>query len=264
MSTTLNLVDCLFARGRNYQELGRTRDALHTFGCLAGFRELPPELAEETQVRLAELQLRRRKYQRARRHLTAALRHQPDNAHNHYLMGTAVDADSKGDPERAAEHYRRSLELDPDQPQCLGEYGLLAVRQGQTEEGLGCLCHAVELAPNDPAAVQRLVKGLRLANRPDEARAALLAALFRNPRDGRFRRLWDDFRFDQLRREQETARLDRAVEAGEQEGPVLLPFVRPTTPVEPGHKRIRRDGASGTPGPHAPQPTWLPGQRHVQ
>src|ERR1700758_5210573 len=57
MNATLNLVDQLLAMGRKYQELGRHRDALTLFTRLAGFRELPPGAAEETQARLAELQL---------------------------------------------------------------------------------------------------------------------------------------------------------------------------------------------------------------
>src|SRR6516165_667734 len=168
MMPTLNLVERVLAMGRRYQEAGRHRDAVVVLMRLSRFRYLPAEAAEETQARLAEIHLKRRKYKRARRHLTAALRHQPDNARYHYLMATAVEADKKADPERAAEHFRRALELDPEQPKCLGDYGLVAIRLGQSEEGLQCLRRAVEVAPDDPDVLQRLVKGLCLANRPDE------------------------------------------------------------------------------------------------
>ncbi len=130
MSRMLNLVDSLLAKGRHLQELGRDQDALSILGRLAGFRDLPPKIAEETRVRLAEMLLRRRQYLKARRHLSAALGHQPNQARYHFLMATAWDADQKGDPHKAADHYRRSLELDPHQPHCLGEFGLLALRQG--------------------------------------------------------------------------------------------------------------------------------------
>src|SRR5262249_4974 len=147
----------------------------------------------------------------------------------------------------AAEHYRKSLQLDPRQPRCLGEFGLLALRLGQTEEGLTCLRRAVELAPDDADAVGRLVKGLEHLDGPDEARAILRAALFRNPRDSRFRKLWNDFRFQQLREAQETERHRKALVDSAGDGPVLLPFVRPepgTEQVQPGGKRVRRDAAS--------------------
>ena len=55
MSKMLNLVDCLLARGRFLQQLGRDQDALVVLQRLAGFRQLPPQVAEETQLRLAEI-----------------------------------------------------------------------------------------------------------------------------------------------------------------------------------------------------------------
>jgi Tfp pilus assembly protein PilF len=224
MKATLNLVDHVLALGRRYQEVGRHRDAVTLLTRLSHFRELPVEAAEEMQGRLAELHLKRRKYRRARRHLTAALRLQPNNARYHYLLATAVQADDRGDLERAAEHFRRALQLDPQHAKCLADYGLLLIRLGQVEEGLARLREAVEKAPADAEVVAKLVKGLRLTGRTAEARAALHAALFRNPRSPHFRKLWDEFRFQQARRE--TERGPRGTKAAQEEEPVLLPFVR--------------------------------------
>jgi Tfp pilus assembly protein PilF len=244
MSMRLNLVDRLLAMGRTFQELGRDHDARQVLGRLSGFRELPTAVAEETQIRLAELDLKHHEYCRARRHLTAALAHQPQSARYHCLLAGALDNDERGDPRRAAKHYRRSLELDAGQPGCLGEFGLLALRLGQAEEGLAALRRAVELAPDDPEVVGRLVEGLRQEGRLDEARSALRAARFRNPRDPRFLRLKNDFEFDQLRRRQEAAR--NGVPDGEGDGPAVLPFARPeeTRTDGPGRRIVRRDGAS--------------------
>ncbi len=233
MTITLNLVDHLLALGRKYQEVGRFTDAEGVLGRLAGFRELPADAAEEAQARLAELHLRRRKYGRARRCLAAALAHRPDCARHHLLMATALQADDRGDLQRADEHYRRSLELDPQQVKCRSDSGLLAVRLGRTEEGLALLRQAVEEAPADVEALRKLVKGLRLADRPDEARAAVRAGLFRNPRCPRFRRLWQDYQFQLLRRRQQSGR--RAKRTGPAGEPVLLPFRRPE-----GEARQRR------------------------
>jgi tetratricopeptide (TPR) repeat protein len=264
MSRTLNLVDHLLRTGRNFQALGRIHDALRTLKRLCRFRELPAEAAEEAQGRLAEMQIQRGKFARARRHLTAALRSCPDNAYYHYLMATAVDADPHADPQRAAEHYRRSLELDPDQPDCLVRHGELLLCLGQREEGLGCLCRAVELSPNDPEVVGKLADGLRLANQADEARSVLRAALFRNRRDSRFHKLWNDFRFQEVRRGQVAARRAET-DADDEDGPVLLPFPGPAVEetAAPGRTVVRHDGPETLPAPHL-RPRRLPGQRNVQ
>jgi tetratricopeptide (TPR) repeat protein len=266
MSTTLNLTDRLLAMGRHLHELGRNQDALHFLNRLTGFRMLPAALAEEAQVHLAEIYLSRRKYRRARRHLTAALVHQPDSARYHYLMATALAGDDKADRQRAADHYRKSLHLDPDQAHCLSEFGLLALRLGQTEEGLRCLRRAVELAPNNPNFVRKLAEGLREEGQVQEARRVLRAALFRNGRDHRFRQLWNDFQFQQLHQEQQRQRRNASATAGGG-GPVLLPFVRlaaETVPGRPRRKIIRHDPPSPPSPPHAPRPEGLPNQRHAQ
>ncbi|HXG12496.1 MAG TPA: tetratricopeptide repeat protein [Gemmataceae bacterium] len=261
MSRTLNLIDRLLARGRDLQQLGRDREAVRLLRRLAGFRELPAEAAEETQVRLAEIYLRHRRYHQARRHLTAALRHRPASARYHYLMATAVEAEDTGDPRRAARHYRRALQLEPDRPDCLVDYGLLNLREGRTEAGLTCLRRAVELAPGDAEVVGKLATALTAAGRSEEARAVLRAALFRNPRDGRFRRLWDEFQFRRLVRRQKEARRQKRREAAA--GPVLLPFVRPAFPA--GCPRILRpDGLAPVPAPHGPRLFQLSDQRHAQ
>jgi tetratricopeptide (TPR) repeat protein len=263
MSMTLNLVDRLLARARHLRAVGRTADALSLFERLAGFRELPGPAAEETQAHLAELHLRGRRFHRARRHLTAALGHRPDSARYHYLMARAVNGGAAADPRRAAEHYRRSLELNPDQPRCLCAYGTLALELGRREEGLECLRRAAELAADDPEIVRQVAAGLRQAACADEALAVLRAARFRNPRDARFRKLWGDFQFQQLRREQDIARA-RAEHAGD-DGPVLLPFLRLTACEAPrARKVVRHDAPAPLPPPHGAGSSRLPPQRHAQ
>jgi tetratricopeptide (TPR) repeat protein len=268
MNPTLNLVDHLLAMGRRYQDLGQGRDALRIFTRLSSFRELPAEAAEEAQVRLAELQIKRRKYGRARRHLAIALRFQPDSARYHYLMAGALRAGDRGNLEKAAGYYRRSLELDPENVKCRAEFGLAAVRLGQTEEGLASLRQAVERAPDDADVVGKLAKGLRLAGRSDEARAALRAALFRNPRAPRFRKLWSEYQYQHLRREQEAGRMGRKGPRANNDEPVLLPFLRVTTdaPATTGAGSptiLRHDEPVPAVGPHSHWPARRNSQRHV-
>jgi tetratricopeptide (TPR) repeat protein len=259
MTETLNLFDHVLAMGRRYQDAGCHRDALRVLGRLASFRDVPAATAEETQVRLAELQLKRRKFARARRHLAAALSYQPDSARLNHLMATATQADDRGDLDRAVDYFRRAIELDPERVPCLAEGGLLAVRLGHTEEGLALLRRAVEREPDNADVVAKLAKGLRLAGQADEARAVLRAALFRNPRSARFRRLWDEFQFQRARQGQEGERRRRSRGAGE--GPVLLPFVSERRD-EPGMPRL--DGPATVGRPHLSRPARRVDQRHVQ
>jgi tetratricopeptide (TPR) repeat protein len=264
MSMTLNLVDHLLARGRHYQQLGRHPDAVEILGRLAKLDALPAEVSEETQARLAEIHLQRNRPRRARRHLTAALVYQPNNARYHLLMARAVEADRRADPERALEHYRRSLELDPDQPECLSECGLLAIRQGQSKEGLNNLRRAVELDPDNPELLQRSVRGYCLLRRPEEARKALRFSLFGRARDHRFQKLWTDFQFEQLRKQQEA---DTSSTHSADTEPMILPFLRPVreTTSTPGiPKIICHDGPESPLPPHQPRITRLTRRRHAQ
>jgi Tfp pilus assembly protein PilF len=262
MSTTLNLVDHLLLLGRRYQELGRLRDAMQVLTRLTGFRELPGKAAEEAQVRLAELCLKRRRYVKARRHLTVALRHRPDSARYHHLMARASLAEDRGDLDRAADHYRRSLELDDTQALCRAEYGVLAVRLGRADEGLTQLRRAIEQAPDDAEVMAKAVKGFRLAGRADEARDVLRAALFRQPKSPAFRKLWHEFQFQQLRQRQQ-ARHQGPSGDDEDEGPLLLPFVRPTSTDAPA-PGVRHDGPATVPTPHRPRSTRRSDQRNAR
>ena len=225
MNPTVNLVDGVLAMGRRYQEVGRHRDAVAILTRLSRFRYLPAEAAEETQARLAEIYLKRRKYKQARRHLTAALRHQPDNARYHYLLATALCAEEGADVERAAEHYRRALELDPGHVKCSADYGHLLLRLGQIEEGLTRLRKAASQAPDDVEVLAKLVKGLRLTGHSEEARKVLQLARFRNSASPQFRKLWNEFCFQQARR-RDAQRIQQAEVETDGEQPMLLPFVR--------------------------------------
>ncbi len=266
MSIIVNLFDGLLANARKHQEMGRTQDAWVLLTRLAGCRVLPAEVAEEVQVRLAEIALKRRKWTRARRHLLAALRHRPDEARYHHLMGLACLEGGQGDLKRADEHFTRSLELDATQVKCLVDAGLLAIKLGRADEGVAWLREAAERAPEDATVIGKLARGLRQTGQSSEALRVLRAALFRNPRDNRFRRLWQDFRFQQLRQEQERQRLDREQLADSAEEPIVLPFVRPVRsgPESDQPRQVREDNPATVPGPHLHLLNRHSDQRHVQ
>jgi Tfp pilus assembly protein PilF len=269
--TVLSLVDHLLSRGRRYHNQGQPRLALRTLGQLAGFRSLPDRPAQETQLRLAEIHLAAKRFRKARRHLTAVLKREPDNAAAHHLMAVACKADNRGDLKRAARHYRLALELEPENKTWLGEFGLLGIQLGWTEEALICLRRACELAPDDPVPLSRLVQGLCQAGQAEEAERELRIVLFRNGRDLRFARLLRDFQFQQLRQRQELERLN-AEQMSPADGPVLLPFVR-VARAEPAEEPIptilRRDEAGpltrpqGDPGTDRATPRDEAGPSHV-
>jgi tetratricopeptide (TPR) repeat protein len=251
MSRTLNFVHHLLDMGRNLQRLGQARAASRLLGRLSSFRELPTDLAEEAHLRLAELHLQCGQFKNARRRLAAALLIQPDNARSHYLMAGAVADDEDCDIAPALVYYRRCAKLDPDNAEYFCAWGLLALDLRETEEGLEALRRAGELAPDDPDILRQVALGLREAGEIDEAGKLLQAALFRNPKDQRFRELWSHHQFQLLRAEQQGAARDH-VRAEDRASPIL-PFTRPAPEsASTAKKRIRHDLPSGTPGPKLP------------
>src|SRR5437016_1798203 len=131
MSKTLNLVDALLARGRYLQTHGFLQHAAGVLRKLSDLPILPAQVAEETESRLAEIALDRGQLKQARRHLTAALMRQPEEARYHYLLAIAVEEDSDAAPERAERHYRRALALDPENAAYLVDFGLYLLDQGR-------------------------------------------------------------------------------------------------------------------------------------
>ena len=247
MSHTLNLFDELLLRARRLEESGQWRQAVGVLARLAGFGDLPPAVTEEAHARQGEILLKKRRYRSARRHLRAALRLRPDSARYHFLLGLALHTDPDGNREQAAQHYRRSLELAPAQSRCRGEAGLLAIEQGQAEEGLALLRQAVEQNPADSGAVGRLVKGLFHAGQPDEALATVRKSLFQSPRNSHLRKLSFDLQHANIRRQQ---MLKAAGARGEEDGPVLLPFVAPAESTRPAPLPWRQDDPAALRGPH--------------
>lgn len=257
MGKTLNLCDCLLTMGREWQDIGRLTEAAGVLHRLAGFRNLSPAVAEEVHARLATIYLRQNEYRKARRHLTSALIFRPSHAHYYYQYATAVHHDPQADAARAVRYYRQAQRLDPDEPRYWSDCGRLYLQLGRPEEGVSVLRKALSLSPNDPVIIAKLVEGLCLADRAHEARDVLRAARFRNPRDPRFRKLWNDFQFQQL--------VDAQAEPPTVPDPVILPFVRREVrtdlPKLPG--RILRLDRGSKQGPHLPRPAWLPDRKHA-
>ncbi|MFO0965063.1 MAG: tetratricopeptide repeat protein [Gemmataceae bacterium] len=248
MSRTLPLVDGLLARGRRLQELGQLVAAATLFQKLAAFRSLPEKIAEELQSRLADIQFRQGRFTHARRHLRAALAHEPTNADYHHRFAIAVEEDPDGNAAGSVRHYARCVKLDPKNPLYHCDYAYAALNAGQTEKGLKALRRAERLAPDDAEVLSLVVRGLVSEGEEEEARRLVRAAMFRNPRDYRFRGLWQNLQFDALFvRQQERFETRETKE----KAPAILRFPKTARKATVGARTIRQDGPATLKGPHA-------------
>jgi Flp pilus assembly protein TadD len=250
MSMKLKLNDHLLARSQELRQHDQDDEALALLARLAQCHDLPAETAEMSHASLAEILVRRKKWTRARRHLAVALLYRPDCARYHHLMGLALASGRKTDPDRAREHFRKAIELDPEVPVCLADFGLFCLRQGDAEEGIETLQRAVALKPDDAGLLERLTESLDAVGRRDEARALLHQARFRHPRDQRFEQLWNDFRFMQTAAAQQKRPQQRKTATVKRETRelIILPFLKDSAK----QPLLRRDGPSTLPPPHAP------------
>jgi tetratricopeptide (TPR) repeat protein len=253
MSHHLNFADRLASLGQHYLKLGRDQEALRLFGRLARLDEVAPGPAEAAQAGLADIYFRRRKFQQARRHLHVALARDPGCARYHHLLAITLEED---DVERAARHYARAVKLEPDVAEYHADYGLCLLSMAEVEKGITHLRRAVELAPDEPEFVRHLLRAFLDAERSEEARRAVLAALFRSPRDHRFQSLWQEFRFWEAQRTQRRAEVQRKFRM---DRPVLLPFKAKRRKnsqrslAEDG-MILRIDSPQASPRPHCPEP----------
>lgn len=220
MGATLNLSECLLAMAVEAQDQGRSRDACNILQRLVSFRDLPRSMAEECHARLSELLIADKQFGNARRHLAILMCLRPSHGKYYYLFAKSLHRDSKGDPDRAAEYYKKALDLDPTQSKWWSSYGKLLTEIGQTTDAIDSLTYAHELSEHDPVILRRLVEALCLNDQESEARELLRTARFEHPRDDRFRKLWNDFQYQNAVKSQDRDRAD---------DPVLLPFVRVAT-----------------------------------
>ena len=249
MSTTLPYFDPLLDQARRYQYYGLDNRAAKHHERLADFPELPAEIAEETQHRLAQVSAEAERYPRSRRHLAAAIVHGPTKAEYHADMGRVIERDATCADEEALDCFGQATELDPENPRYLCDYGALAIRHsGETERGPRLkLRQAREIAPDDMDTLASYVTGLVDAGQPEEARRVLRDEAFRQSRNRRFHGRYRSLRFKMSHDEQNAMPM---------EGPRLLPFRRPdsvTHETEDG--RIHRhDAAEGHAGPRRQTP----------
>jgi tetratricopeptide (TPR) repeat protein len=266
MSRTLKLVDHLLARSHHLQECGHTSEALKVLKSVADFGDLPAKSIVEMQSQLALVYMNQRRFKRACSALKLALTHEPDHAQLHYYLGIAISSCKNPDQSRALKHYLRSLELQPDQPDCLADCGLLEIRLGRRREGLKHCRRAAELALDDVDVIKMVAKAFRLANQLAEARKLLLTARFRNSKDFKFQQLWNHYRFHQVRKSQELSKARFTIAPAGKE-PVILSFPGPQSSGESEakpRKTIRLDLPAEIAAPRGILGMVRPDQKHAQ
>ncbi|MCS6976618.1 MAG: hypothetical protein NZM31_06355 [Gemmatales bacterium] len=232
---------------KRYLRYGRDLEALEVLTKLVRVGTEDTVAAEQVQVLLAEIHLRRREYAQARRHLHVALAYRPDNAQYHFMMAVALEDDPEADPRRALYYFRKAARLDPTNPEYFAAWGSFLINQGRIRLGLRRLEKAVELAPEDAQYVQQLALGWVALRNFEKARRVALHGLFRNPDDSRLRRLWDEIRWHEARHRQHQERLNRFRE------PIVIPLpTRSDTPQRTNQTEgttVRLDPPSCTPHP---------------
>jgi tetratricopeptide (TPR) repeat protein len=178
-------------------------------------------------------------------------------------MANAIDGDPEIDAQAASRHYRKALELAPNDPALLSDAGLFHVDMGRPEKGLAMLRQAVDLAPDDLDILQALLVALGELERFDEARSELNTARFCHGRDPKFLKLVSDLEFSETRRQHRKSR--SATERRERVEPGVLPFLRVISAdgeTKPA-KRFRQDDAS-TGRPHFGKSAWRSDSPHAQ
>lgn len=109
----------------------------------------PKETRLQAQLDLARANLRERNYERARDPLERALRIDPASVEAHVLY--AVLSNGEGEPDIAEDYFRKAVQLGPEDPQALSNFGSYLIARGRPEEAVPLLKRAVE----DPGYLQR-------------------------------------------------------------------------------------------------------------
>ncbi|MDD2892662.1 MAG: type IV pilus biogenesis/stability protein PilW [Halothiobacillaceae bacterium] len=144
--------------------------------------EADPKRAAEINAQLGLNYLQRGEKFVAAEKLTRALKDDPNSALVQH--GNAILQDSLGQSALAQEHFRRALEIAPNDPEVLNNYGAFLCRQGQFSEGISTLERALSnpLYRTPGFAWANIGQCQRQNNQLSEAEASLRQALRLDPR----------------------------------------------------------------------------------
>ena len=124
-------------------------------------------------------------YDQAEASFQRALRDDPSSAEAQYGLGSVYLKQDKNAAARAS--FEQSLKLTasyPDTvPNARNNLGLLAAREGRTDEAIGYFQQALRLSPDSWIALENLGNAYRRERRWDDARAALERVVAARPKD---------------------------------------------------------------------------------
>jgi Flp pilus assembly protein TadD len=243
MGKTVRLQDQVWILAQECIQTGRDHRAIRLLLQLSTFGQLDSQLAEQVHSQLAELYLRQRRYRKARRSAHLALALQPGCARYHHQLARSWNEDPRGDAEQARTHFRKAVELEPNHPTYLMDYGVCLLAWDEAEAGLEHLRRAVEQEPDDVKYVRPLALKLVESDQPEAARQTVVHALFRNPRNARFKKLWNEVRFSQAHRTQQRIGHDGAALDGQRR--VILPLHSSLPEQDPGAPAAPAEEANG-------------------
>lgn len=125
-------------------------------------------------VNLANVELERGNFERARLLLERARRLNPDVAQPHHGLGVLAERERRTD--LASTHYYEALRVDPGFAPARSNLARLLFASGAVEEALVQYQRLIEVAPDQPAARAGLIETLLRLGRLSEADAQLVAA----------------------------------------------------------------------------------------
>lgn len=92
------------------------------------------------------------------------------------VMNQGHSAAWEQDWERAASHYRKALEISPDNPQALINLGLALFEQQDYEESLRCYLKVIKITPEDPLPIEKVTQLYQRLGKIDRAQQVGLHA----------------------------------------------------------------------------------------
>src|SRR5437879_4719258 len=183
MSRMLTFHDAAWASARAAATSGRRADALAFLAPLLGGAADVPDLALLAHRLAGRIHHAAERYAKARKHLLAAAKLDPDTAEIHYELGLAFESDPYGCDRRAARRFLRAAKLDPAQARFAAAAGRALVRINRVKAGVKRLLAAAELAPADAKVLAVVVEGLCDAGKVNAATVAVTKARFLAPGD---------------------------------------------------------------------------------
>jgi Flp pilus assembly protein TadD len=192
----LTLFEAGIAAARAQAKAGRVAVARRTLLAVLAQPELEPKQQVLAHREAAKLAVAGEQYRRARRHLRAARVLAPHDAEIHYELGRVFEDDPYGCDRRAAQRYRKAVQLNINEPKYQAALGRAMIRNRETRSGIKMLRRAANAAPTDIEVLELVTEGLRDAGRSDLAFELLSKARFLAPADSGISHLWIRSKFD--------------------------------------------------------------------